>query len=46
MPDLLVKLYELPDAEPHIDELQKEGVTIRKAMAYEKQHAVNSVHIQ
>ncbi len=36
MPDLLVKLYALPDVKPDVDKLQAEGVNIRKAMAYEK----------
>jgi GNAT superfamily N-acetyltransferase len=45
MPDLLVKLYELPDARPHIDELQKEGINIRKAMAYEKHQVVEWVEV-
>jgi len=43
MPDLLVKLYELPDAHTHIDDLQKEGVNIRKAIAYEKRRVVDWV---
>jgi GNAT superfamily N-acetyltransferase len=43
MPDLLVKLYELPDASPYIDELQSEGVNIRRAMAYEKRLVVEWV---
>ncbi|RJR20272.1 MAG: N-acetyltransferase [Nitrospiraceae bacterium] len=36
MPDFLVKLYELPDSGPVIDELQSQGVNVRRAMAYEK----------
>jgi len=43
MPDLLVKLYELPDARPHIDELRTGGVNIRQAMAYEKHQVVEWV---
>jgi hypothetical protein len=43
MPDLFVKLYELPDVRSHIDEFQKEGVNIRKAMAYEKRQVVEWV---
>lgn len=43
MPDLLVKLYEMPDARPHIDGLQKEGINIRRAMAYEKRQVVDWV---
>jgi GNAT superfamily N-acetyltransferase len=43
MPDLLVKLYELPDTRPQIDALRSEGVNIRKAMVYEKLHVVRWV---
>lgn len=43
MPDLLVKLYELPDSRPIIVGLQKEGVNIRKAIAYEKRRVVDWV---
>jgi len=43
MPDLLVKLYELPDVRSHIDELQQKGVNIRKAMAYEKHQIIEWV---
>lgn len=43
MPDLLVKLYELPDVRLHIDELQQKGVNIRKAMAYEKHQIIEWV---
>jgi len=43
MPDLLVKLYELPDSRPIVVGLQKEGINIRKAMAYEKCRVVEWV---
>ncbi len=43
MPDLLVKLYELPDISPGIDKLQKEGINVRRAMAYEKHQVVEWV---
>ncbi len=36
MPDLLVKLYELPDAREHFKRLHGDGITVRTAMAYEK----------
>ena len=36
MPDLLVKLYDLPDPTTRLESLRKEGVLIRRAMAYEK----------
>jgi hypothetical protein len=36
MPDMLVKLYELPDASPLIDALNGHGIMIRAAMPYEK----------
>jgi GNAT superfamily N-acetyltransferase len=36
MSDLLVKLYDLPDAEPKLQRLRSAGVEIRRAMAYER----------
>ncbi len=36
MPDMLVKLYDLPDASPLIQALSARGVVIRAAMPYEK----------
>ncbi len=36
MPDLLVKLYDLPDPAPRLEGLRQRGVHIRRAMAYEK----------
>jgi len=35
MPDMLVKLYELPDPAPRLASLRAAGVTIRRARAYE-----------
>lgn len=43
MPDLLVKLYELPDVKPYVDKLQTEGINVRRAMAYEKHQVVKWV---
>jgi GNAT superfamily N-acetyltransferase len=36
MPDMLVKLYAVPDAQAPIQELAQQGVAVRRAMAYEK----------
>jgi GNAT superfamily N-acetyltransferase len=36
MPDLLVKLYDLPDGERPASELALRGIVIRRAMPYEK----------
>jgi GNAT superfamily N-acetyltransferase len=36
MPDMLVKLYELPNAVPLIKALSERGIVIRPAMPYEK----------
>src|SRR5262245_35423272 len=36
MPDLLVKLYSLPPAQPSLDKLAKQGVDIRPAIPPEK----------
>jgi len=36
MPDLLVKLYELPDDRARLEQLRNDGITVRNAMAYEK----------
>jgi GNAT superfamily N-acetyltransferase len=36
MPDMLVKLYDLPPREASLAECQARGVTIRRAMPYEK----------
>jgi GNAT superfamily N-acetyltransferase len=43
MPDLLVKLYELPDVKLHVDKLQMEGINVRRAMAYEKRQVIKWV---
>jgi len=43
MPDMLVKLYDLPEVKPHIEKLRKGGVVIRVAMAYEKYQVVDWV---
>lgn len=43
MPDLLVKLYDIPVLTPFIDKLQKEGINVRRAMSYEKHQVVNWV---
>jgi hypothetical protein len=43
MPDLLVKLYDLPDLKPYIDKLSKEGISVRRAMAYEKRQVAEWV---
>lgn len=37
MADMLVKLYELPENEPALRKLEKNGVLIRRAMPYENQ---------
>lgn len=36
MPDLLVRLYDLPDVTPLVNVLAARGIGIRRAMAYEK----------
>jgi hypothetical protein len=36
MPDMLVKLYDLPTVVPYLDTLQAAGVMVRTARAYEK----------
>jgi len=36
MPDMLVKLYELPPLEPVMEAMEREGVQIRRAMAPDK----------
>ena len=36
MPDMLVKLYELPDASPLLEQLKHDGIVIRRAMAYDQ----------
>ncbi|MCB2181925.1 MAG: GNAT family N-acetyltransferase [Desulfobulbaceae bacterium] len=43
MPDLIVKLYGLPDERPRFAQLKKEGVVIRRAMACDKHQVVKWV---
>lgn len=43
MPDMLVKLYDLPEVAPLVKRLADQGVLVRRAMAYEKQCVVNWV---
>ncbi|MEM1444793.1 MAG: GNAT family N-acetyltransferase [Planctomycetota bacterium] len=38
MPDLLVKLYDLPDAAPAMRRVAEAGVTLRRAMPYDRHH--------
>lgn len=46
MPDMLVKLYTLPDVQPLIAALRAAGVTIRRAIAPEKHVVVDWVREQ
>lgn len=43
MPDMLVKLYELPDLAPFMQRQQQAGITIRRAIAPEKHVVVDWV---
>lgn len=43
MPDLLVKLYELPDPSARLETLRRQGVRVRRVMAYEKAPVVSWV---
>ncbi|SFN87430.1 hypothetical protein SAMN05216386_2041 [Nitrosospira briensis] len=43
MPDLLVKLYELPEVRANLKDSVRGGVNFRRAMAYEKHQIVNWV---
>lgn len=43
MPDLLVKLYDLPKATPDIQTLTAQGITIRTVMAYERHQLIEWV---
>ena len=36
MPDMLVKLYDIPSGTPYLEALQAAGITVRTARAYEK----------
>jgi hypothetical protein len=46
MPDLLVKLYELPTSIPILERLRAEGIAIRRAAAAEKSTITNWVDQQ
>lgn len=41
MPDMLVKLYDLPDVTPILKQLKASGVTVRNAMPYEKHQVLD-----
>jgi GNAT superfamily N-acetyltransferase len=43
MTDLLVRLYDLPEVQPYIEELREQGVLIRTARPFEKQQVVDWV---
>lgn len=43
MPDMLVKLYELPDAAPSLASLRAHGIEIRRPLAGEKHRVVDWV---
>ena len=43
MPDLLVKLYTLPDAGETLEKLSRKGIEIKRAIAPEKHHVLNWV---
>ncbi|MCJ8329250.1 MAG: GNAT family N-acetyltransferase [Lentisphaeria bacterium] len=43
MPDMLVKLYELPDPALLVQNLSDAGITIRRVMPYEKQKCLDWV---
>ncbi len=43
MPDMLVKLYELPPIESCLEAMSEQGVVIRHAMPYEVDHVVSWV---
>src|SRR5205823_1006492 len=43
MPDMLVKLYALPDAAPALAALKAAGIVVRRANAWEKQALVDWV---
>jgi len=46
MADLLVKLYQLPPLPPFVARLAAAGVTVRRAMAYEKKPVIDWVLAQ
>lgn len=43
MPDMLVKLYDLPDVEQFVKSLDDQGIVVRRAMPYEKRTVVTWV---
>lgn len=43
MPDMLVKLYDLPEVDPLVKKLADAGIIIRPAMPYEKHQVVDWV---
>ena len=43
MPDMLVKLYDLPEVAPLVKRLADQAIVIRRAMAYEKHSVVDWV---
>jgi len=43
MPDLLVRLYDLPEVQPRLEKLRAEGVVIRTARSFEKQQVIGWV---
>lgn len=43
MPDMLVKLYQLPDSQPFLDKLKSRGIQIKRAMTADKQRVVDFV---
>ena len=43
MTDMIVKLYELPELAPCLDKIAANGVTIRRAMPYEKSQVLDWV---
>ncbi len=43
MTDLIVRLYDLPEAAPPLEALRGEGITVRRAMAYERGTVVSWV---
>lgn len=40
MPDMLVKLYELPELAPLLMDLREKGITIRRGMPPEKHNVI------
>jgi GNAT superfamily N-acetyltransferase len=46
MTDLLIKLYDLPGSSGYLDRIENQGVTVRRARAYEKSVVVDWVRTQ